>query len=90
METSHRLLALWTCRDPIWPDAVAKLSAIETDDPFDQPSGRTPAGWAETTHAIDRNEYPNGDKREMKNWHGKKDPAANALLWAQDTPPLLK
>jgi hypothetical protein len=31
-------------------------------------------GWAETGNAIDRDEYPDGDKREMKNWHGKKDP----------------
>ncbi|BEV16759.1 hypothetical protein HBDW_35470 [Herbaspirillum sp. DW155] len=85
--TTHRLMALWTCRDPIWPDSINKVSVIEPDDPFDQPSGRTPVGWAETTHAIDRNEYPDGDRREMPNWYGKKDPAANARLWAQDTPP---
>ncbi|EIJ45792.1 hypothetical protein GWL_28200 [Herbaspirillum sp. GW103] len=85
--TSHRLMALWTCRDPIWPDAVAKVSVIEPDDPFDQPSGNTPVGWAETVHAIDRGEYPDGDKREMKNWSGEKNPALNALLWAKDIPP---
>ncbi|ADJ64889.1 hypothetical protein G5B88_17225 [Herbaspirillum seropedicae] len=85
--TSHRLMALWTCRAPIWPDAVVKVSAIEPDDPFDQPSGPTPVGWAETTHAIDRNEYPDGDKREMKNWSGEKNPTVNALLWAKDVPP---
>ncbi|WP_288410310.1 DUF6708 domain-containing protein [uncultured Herbaspirillum sp.] len=90
METSHRLLALWTCRDPIWPDAVSSVSVIDPEDPYNQPSWGTPVGWAETGNAIDRDEYPNGDKREMKNWHGKKDPAANTLLWAQDTPPLLK
>ncbi|NUT61050.1 DUF6708 domain-containing protein [Herbaspirillum sp. C9C3] len=85
--TSHRLMALWTCRDPIWPDAVAKVSVIEPDDPFDQPSGNTPVGWAETIHTIDRGEYPDGDKREMKNWSGEKNPALNALLWAKDIPP---
>ncbi|WP_413457420.1 DUF6708 domain-containing protein [Herbaspirillum huttiense] len=73
--TSHRLMALWTCRDPIWPDSVTKVSVIEPDDPFDQPSGHTPVGWAKTAHAIDRSEYPDGDKREMKNWSGEKNPS---------------
>lgn len=80
-------MVLWTCRDPIWPDTVAKVSVIEPDDPFDQPSWNTPVGWAETIHAIDRGEYPDGDKREMKNWSGEKNPALNALLWAKDIPP---
>lgn len=85
--TSHRLIALWTCRDPIWPDAVNKVSVIDPNDPFDEPSGSTPIGWAETAHALDRNEYPEGDKKEMENWSGEKDPTANALLWAKDVPP---
>ncbi len=85
--TSHRLMALWTCRDPIWPDAVNKVSVIEPDDPFNEPSGSTPIGWAETAHALDRNEYPEGDKKEIENWSGEKDPTANALLWAKDVPP---
>ncbi|WP_413460413.1 DUF6708 domain-containing protein [Herbaspirillum huttiense] len=87
--TGLRLMALWTCREPIWPEAVAKVSIIESGDPFDQPSGDTPVGWAETALALERNEYPDGDKREMKNWNGKKDPVANARLWAQDIPPRL-
>ncbi len=87
--TGFRLMALRTCRDPIWSEAVAKISIIEPDAPFDQPAGDTPVGWAETALALERNEYPDGDKREMKNWHGKKDPAANARLWAQDVPPRL-
>lgn len=85
--TSYRMMALWTCRDPIWPDAVNKVSVIEPDDPFNEPSGNTPVGWAETAHALDRNEYPEGDKKEMENWLGEKDPVASALLWAQDVPP---
>jgi len=87
--TSHRLIALWTCRDPIWPDAVNKVSVIDSNDPFDEPSGSTPIGWAETAHALDRNEYPEGDKKEIENWSGEKDPIANALLWAEDTPPTI-
>jgi len=85
--TGFRLMALRTCRDPIWPEAVAKNSIIEPDDPFDQPSGDTPVGWAETALALERNEYPDGDKREMKNWTGEKNSSVNALLWAKDVPP---
>lgn len=87
MMTSHRRIALWTCRDPIWPDAVNKVSVIDSNDPFDEPSGSTPIGWAETAHALDRNEYPEGDKKKMQSWSGETDPAANALLWEKDIPP---
>jgi len=44
-------------------------------------------GWAETAHALDRNEYPEGDKKEMQSWSGETDRAANALLWEKDIPP---
>ena len=86
--TSHRLMALWTCRDPVWPEAVINSSVIDPEDPFDEPRGNTPVGWAETAHALDRHEYPEGAKCEMKDWCGEKDPAMNALLWAEDTPPM--
>jgi hypothetical protein len=62
--TCHRLLALWTCRDPIWPDAVDKVSVVDPDDPFDEPSGSTPVGWAETVHSMGRNEYRKATKRK--------------------------
>jgi hypothetical protein len=88
--TCLRLIALWTCRDPIWPDYVSKVSCIKSDDPYDEPRGNTPIGWAETTHAINRKDYPDGAKRTMENWRGEKDAALNALLWAADTPPLEK
>jgi len=85
--TSHRLMALWTCRDPVWPEAVVNASVIDPDDPFDEPRGNTPVGWAETAHALDRHEYPDGAKCAMKDWRGEKDPTVNALLWAEDIPP---
>jgi len=90
MMTTLRLLALWTCRDPVWPEAVVKASVIDPDDPFDEPRGNTPVGWAETAHALDRHEYPDGAKCAMKDWRGEKDPTMNALLWAEDTPPMHK
>ena len=85
--TSHRLMALWTCRYPVWPEAVAKVSVLDPDDPFDEPRGNTPVGWAETSLALDRHEYPEGAKCAMKDWRGEKDPTVNALLWAEDIPP---
>ncbi|AKN67137.1 hypothetical protein G5B88_19285 [Herbaspirillum seropedicae] len=85
--TSHRLMALWTCCDPVWPEYVKKVSVIAPDDPYDEPRGKTPVGWAETTHALNRREYPDGDKKAMENWRGEKDPVANALLWAAEIPP---
>ncbi|WP_343653968.1 DUF6708 domain-containing protein [Herbaspirillum sp.] len=86
--TSHRLMALWTCRDPVWPEAVVNACVLDPDDPFDEPRGNTPVGWAETALALERNEYPAGAKCAMEHWHGESDPELNALLWAEDTPPL--
>ncbi|WP_338720363.1 DUF6708 domain-containing protein [Herbaspirillum sp. DW155] len=86
--TCLRLIALWTCRDPVWPNYVSRVSGIESGDPYDEPRGNTPIGWAETTQAINRKDYPDGDKTAMKNWRGEKDALLNALLWAADTPSL--
>jgi uncharacterized Zn-binding protein involved in type VI secretion len=87
LSTSFRLLSLWTCRDPIWPATVEAVSKIEPDDPFDQPRGDTPVGWAMTGVARERNEWPFDPKREVADWHGEPDPAKNALLWTEDIPP---
>ncbi|WP_343724712.1 DUF6708 domain-containing protein [Herbaspirillum huttiense] len=85
--TSHRLMAMWTCRDPIWPRSVEDVSVLEPDDPYDQPNGNTPIGWAATVLAKQREQYPHDPKREMDTWRGEQDPALNALLWAEDIPP---
>ncbi|ALU90580.1 hypothetical protein Hrubri_3420 [Herbaspirillum rubrisubalbicans M1] len=87
--TAHRLLALWTCRNPVWPLAVEEVSSIEPDDPFDEPRGSTPSGWGDTLLAIERGEYPHDPGRGIDAWRGEKDPVANAHLWAQDIPPRL-
>ena len=85
--TGYRLMALWTCRDPIWPDFIERVSAISHEDPYDEPGPKTPVGWAQTVHALERNEYPNDPKCDVPNWSGEKNPALNALLWAEDLPP---
>ncbi|NUT63800.1 DUF6708 domain-containing protein [Herbaspirillum sp. C9C3] len=85
--TSHRLMALWTCRDPIWPAAVEKVSVVRPGDPYDEPSRSTPVGWGDTLLAIERNEYPYDPQKEVNEWLGEKDPAVNALLWSEDAPP---
>ncbi|MCI1015575.1 hypothetical protein HWE04_17075 [Herbaspirillum sp. C7C2] len=85
--TGYRLLALWTCRDPVWPQAVKDVSLIEPDDPYDEPRGNTPIGWGDTVLATQRGDYPDDPKMEIKDWKGEADPALNALLWAKDVPP---
>lgn len=89
LATSFRLLALWTCRDPVWPRSVDLVSAIEPGDAFDQPRGDTPTGWADTGTARRQNKWPLDPKRAVPNWRGEPDPAKNALLWAKDVPPVL-
>ncbi len=85
--TSHRLLAMWTCRQPVWPDWVEKVSGIARDDPHDQPRGSTPVGWGDTMLARNRYEYPYDPKRKLEGWQGEPDGEKNAALWAQDVPP---
>ncbi len=87
--TGYRLLALWTCRDPVWPQAVMDVSVIEPDDPYDEPRGNTPIGWGDTVLARQRGDYPDDPKMEIKDWKGEADPALNALLWAEDIPPTI-
>jgi len=85
--TCFRLLALWTCRDPVWPASVEAVSAIEPGDIHDQPRGATPVGWAQTGMACHRRQWPMDPKRPVANWQGEQYPAKNALLWAADIPP---
>ncbi len=86
--TTHRLMSLWTCRDPVWPDWVEAVSQVAPDDPFNEPRGNTPVGWADTGMARERDEWPFDPKRDTTNWHGEMDPAKNAELWTADTPPI--
>lgn len=85
--TSFRLLAMWTCRDPKWPESVARVSLIDPNDPYEQPKGDTPVGWAATAISREKNKYPSNPKRKSGNWHGEPDGAINGLKWAEDYPP---
>ena len=87
MLTLFRLLALWTCRDPVWPASVEAVSGIEPGDVHEQPRGATPVGWAQTGMACHRQQWPLDPKRPVTNWQGEPYPAKNALLWTADVPP---
>lgn len=84
--TVIRSLALASCRAPVWPDTVLKLSRVEQDDPYDEPRDDTPTGWADTIMARQYDGYPTDPKRKMERWQGEPDGAKNAALWAQDIP----
>ncbi len=86
--TALRLLALSTCRDPVWPEWVEAVSYVPPDDPFDEPRGNTPVGWADTALARDCDRWPFDPKRDTTDWHGEKDPEINAALWTEDTSPM--
>ncbi len=85
--TGFRLIALWTCRDPIWPMAVQAVSAIAAGDRYDEPRGRTAVGWVETGVSAECDEWPFAPTAATTHWHGEVDAATNARLWTKDTAP---
>lgn len=86
-ETAVRILAIATCREPLWPEHICAASVVSENDEFDQPSGKTPVGWAETLLAIERNEYPADPRCDIIDWAGERDQKLNGDLWAADIPP---
>jgi hypothetical protein len=85
--TALRAVSLATCRYPVWPDSLAGVNRIDPDDPYAQPSGATPVGWAPTIRAQHRGDYPEFPKGEVQNWRGPADGVENAKLWVMDEPP---
>lgn len=85
--TSHRLMALWTCREPIWPNSVVAVSDIEPDDVFDQPSGDTPVGWGPTARKRETGDWPCDPQKVVALWRGEQDSMKNALMWAENAAP---
>ncbi|MYN17114.1 hypothetical protein GTP81_10160 [Rugamonas sp. FT107W] len=83
----HRILALWTCRPPVWPKNVERVSLVEKDDPFLQPTGGTPVGWAQTSQAHRTNSYPSDPRRKIPDWTGIKDGFKNAKQWQAEVAP---
>ena len=76
-----RILANLTCRNPIWPDAIEKISQAAPDDAYAEPRSGTPVGWAETVLAQRRGEYPDDPYAKVVNWTGEASGKANAIQW---------
>jgi hypothetical protein len=81
--TVMRIAANATCRDPIWPDAIQRISAIGPDDPYSEPRLGTPVGWGETVLAQQRGEYPNDPKTRIDGWTGQPDAREHAAAWLE-------
>ena len=86
--TGYRLFAMWTCRDPVWPREVLMVSGIDENDPYDQPRGKTPVGWAVTILAPGGRRRDVMPLRRIDEWAGEQDEARNASLWGGDRAPL--
>jgi len=82
--TVMRTLANTTCRVPVWPDAVKRISAVASDDPYAEPRPGTPVGWGDTVLAQQRGEYPNDPKAQVSGWTGEGDGRNHALAWLEN------
>lgn len=85
--TLHRIISLWTCRQPIWTKSVLEDSYVDPADIYDQPRGETPVGWAEAVRARREDRYPRFPSCEAVGWSGLADPMKNAKQWV-DRPPV--
>ncbi|WP_423392690.1 DUF6708 domain-containing protein [Burkholderia sp. LMG 21824] len=82
--TVMRIIANVTCRAPVWPDTITRLSAIAPDDPYAQPRAGTPVGWGETVLAQQRGDYPDDDNARVPNWAREPDGLKYAAAWLKD------
>ncbi|MBR8055990.1 DUF6708 domain-containing protein [Burkholderia dolosa] len=81
--TVMRIVANATCRDPVWPGAIEKISAVAPDDLYAEPRSGTPVGWADTVLAQQRGEYPNDPKTRAEGWMGEPDGRIHAAAWLE-------
>ncbi len=79
--TVMRIMANATCRDPVWPEAIERISAIDSSDPYAEPRPGTPVGWGDTALAQQRGEYPNAPKTRIDSWSGEPDARMHAAAW---------
>ncbi|NRO97050.1 hypothetical protein GWC77_14080 [Paraburkholderia sp. NMBU_R16] len=79
--TAMRIFANATCRAPVWPEAVEKISTLAPQDPYAEPRPGTPVGWAETVLAQRRGDYPNDPKGTIDGWSGEPDGRLHAAAW---------
>jgi len=82
--TAMRMLANATCRAPVWPEAIEKLSRIALDDPYAEPRAGTPVGWAQTILAQQRGEYPEDSNARVDGWTGEPDGRTYAAAWLEN------
>lgn len=82
--TVMRVLANATCRDPIWPESIERISQIAPDDPYAEPRPGTPVGWGDTILAQQRGEYPDNPQASVKDWKGEMDEQKNAAAWLEN------
>ncbi|MCF1367982.1 hypothetical protein LH704_15060 [Burkholderia cenocepacia] len=82
--TIMRMLANVTCRAPVWPEAIARISVVAPDDLYAEPRASTPVGWAETVLAQQRGDYPDDDHARVPNWTSEPDGLKYAAAWLKD------
>ncbi|WP_186183171.1 DUF6708 domain-containing protein [Burkholderia gladioli] len=82
--TVMRVFANATCRAPIWPETIERISNISVDDPHAEPRPGTPVGWGDTILAQQRGEYPDNPQAQVKNWNGEMDEQKNAAAWIEN------
>ncbi|WP_186211000.1 DUF6708 domain-containing protein [Burkholderia gladioli] len=82
--TVMRVFANATCRAPIWPETIERISNISADDPHAEPRPGTPVGWGDTILAQQRGEYPDNPQAQVKNWNGEMDEQKNATAWIEN------
>jgi hypothetical protein len=83
--SATRVLANATCRAPVWPNEIAQISNVGSDDPYAEPRPGTPKGWAETVEAQQRGSWPNGTKSTAEGWTGEPDGKVHARAWLKDS-----
>lgn len=85
--TILRVFSLWTCRAPKWPTEITKVSQVSGNDPYREPTGTTPVGWAATLQAHQNDSYPTDPRSPVFGWKGDDDGLENAKRWESEVAP---
>lgn len=82
-----RAPSLLICRQPVWPDSLNEINRADSHDPYAEPSGQKPVGWAPTIRAQQRGEYSESPRGDVPKGNGSKNRVENAEKWVMDKPP---